>query len=189
MKNIALTAALALLPTLSLAQTPDLACETIGTLIGAPVPALVFMDTPDFPATWQSGPDEERLVCTWYSEPNARIYAGGELAEGDFEDMALLVAQVVIYDQPLPLADASRMNMAFPVGEEEQWLFGLRAPEGGAPLSPMPLELRDDGPIGVSVAGGPTLGESARSLAGLNQNWGIEAAGRILAHVKPLYQP
>lgn len=186
MRLITLTLSLGLMPALALADIKDLDCATVGALIGDPVSDLVYMSGAEFPDTWQSAPDQDVLVCSWYTEPNARLFAGGELTTPDYQDLGLLVAQIAVYQDPLPYEVANTMNMAYPVTEED-WVFGLRAPVLTAPITPMPMELRDDSATGISVAGGATLGESAASLSGLTQGWSIEAAVRIRDHVAGMH--
>lgn len=186
MRLMSLSILLISLPTFALADDKGLDCQTVGALIGAPVPDLVAMSGRDFPDTWQTSPDADVLICTWYTEPNARLFAGSALVTEDYLNLGLLMAQVNIYKDPLPREVATTMNMAFeapPGAGADDWIFGLRGVVPYAPLAVMPLEVRDDGPIGVSVSGGATLGDKVVDFDGLTQEWQIEAALRIRNHL------
>lgn len=133
---------------------------------------------------WQNGPDEARLICSWYSRPAAKAAAGQVLNREDYKDVGVLTAQLAIYDSPFSRGDAELMNAAFDVPEglapESAWLFSLKPLEMTDKLGINPPELRL-GDIGVSVAYANSFATDVGTGSALTVGWSVERAARSLA--------
>lgn len=88
-------------------------CDLMARDIGPPVTGMTA--APD--NGWQNGPDEARLICSWYSGPAVKAATEQVLNREDYKDVGVLTAQLAVYDSPLARRDAEWMNAAFDVPE------------------------------------------------------------------------
>lgn len=161
-------------------------CGLMAQHIGAPVSDMVA--APD--QGWQIGPEEARLVCTWYTRPGAKAAAGQLLNREDYKDVGALSGQLVVYDNQIRRADAAMLNAAFDLPPDLSpdpdgagaWLFSLKKLDMAAKLGVLPPELIFDG-LGISVGYANSFATTTGTGSALTTGWSVAAAARILAAV------
>lgn len=155
-------------------------CSLMAQDIGSPVTEM--QAAPD--EGWQHGPDEARLVCSWYTDAGAKAVNGQTLSREDYKDVGVLTGQVVVYDAPLERDGAAMMNAAHDVpaglAPDGAWLFSLKPLELNAKIGILAPELMYDG-IGVSVGYGNGFVTATGTGGALTTGWSVEAAARIMA--------
>ena len=154
-------------------------CAMAAQAIGGPVDEME--PAPD--QGWQLGPDEARLVCSWYTKPAAKAAGGQVLNREDYKDVGTLTAQLVIYGDPLRRADAEMMNAAHDLPPELDiagaWLFSLKPLKMDGKLGIFPPEIMSDS-LGVSVAYANSFATTTGTGSALTTGWSVATAARIL---------
>lgn len=156
-------------------------CERLGKTIGSPVTEM----TAAADEGWRHAPDEARLVCTWFTQPAAKVVEGQPLVTEEWSDVGALSVQVVVSDEPLTQDAAAMINIAHELPPElagqfeGAWIMSLKNPVYSELLDILaPQVIYDD--LAVSVAYGNGFASPKNTGSALTVGWSVETALKIL---------
>lgn len=162
-------------------------CERLGKTIGSPVTEM----TAAADEGWRHAPDEARLVCTWFTQPAAKVVEGQPLVTEEWSDVGALSVQVVVSDEPLTQDAAAMINIAHELPPElagqfeGAWIMSLKNPVYSELLDILaPQVIYDD--LAVSVAYGNGFASPKNTGSALTVGWSVETALKILKEVAAL---